>query len=271
MPLFEQNGIRLFYEVHGNPEAEPVLLLHGLGASREMWRLQVEAWRSRYFLIVPDLPGHGDSPPLRAPITIAEMADQVAALVRHLGVGPVHVVGLSMGGMVAQEFALRHPDLVRDLVLVNTFARLPRPRSLRDRLRLWWRSWLLRVAPMRVYARQVARRMFPKPEQAALRTQAAALIARNDRRSVAYAWRAILAFDTFDRLPTLRVPTLVIHGEEDTTVPYVLCQQLAQRIPNARLKTIANSGHATPIDSPNRFNQTVESFWRGEQPGVQLA
>ncbi len=271
MPLWEQNGIRLLYETYGAPEAEPVLLLHGLGASREMWRLQVDAWQSRYFLIVPDLPGHGDSPPLQAPISIAEMADQVAALVRHLNVASLHVVGLSMGGLVAQELVLRHPALVRDVVLVNTFARLPRPRTLRDRLRLWWRSLLLRVAPMRVYARQVARRMFPKPEQADLRAQAEALIARNDRRSVASAWRAILAFDTWDRLPTVPVPTLVIHGEEDTTVPYVLCQQLAQRIPNARLKTIGNSGHATPLDAPNRFNQTVESFWRGELTGVQLA
>jgi len=113
MPLFEHNGIRLFYETHGRPDADPVLLLHGLGASRAMWWLQIEAWQSRYFLVLPDLPGHGDSPPLRSPITIAEMVDQVAALVRHLNVAPAHVVGLSMGGLVAQELVFmpaRLPD-----------------------------------------------------------------------------------------------------------------------------------------------------------------
>jgi len=260
MPELKREGVRLFYHVWGT-EGPGVVLVHGLGSCGEDWPFQVERWQRHYRLVAPDLRGHGQSAPIRAPVTVADLADDVAAIVQAADVAPAHVVGLSLGGMVAQELALRHPELVRSLVLVNTFCRL-RVRGWRDRRRIWARTLALRLLPMSFVARSTARRLFPQPEDAELYRAAVERLRGNDRRSIWLAWQAIRHHDTCDRLEHMRVPTLVVHGEEDTTVSYVDCQVLAQRIPGAQLKTIPNSGHATPLDAPNRFNMAVEEFWK---------
>ncbi len=260
MPELKREGVRLFYHVWGT-EGPGVVLVHGLGSCGEDWPFQVERWQRHYRLVAPDLRGHGQSAPIRAPVTVADFADDVAAIVQAADVAPAHVVGLSLGGMVAQELALRHPELVRSLVLVNTFCRL-RVRGWRDRRRIWARTLALRLLPMSFVARSTARRLFPQPEDAELYRAPVKRLRGNDRRSIWLAWQAIRHHDTCDRLEHVRVPTLVVHGEEDTTVSYVDCQVLAQRIPGAQLKTIPNSGHATPLDAPNRFNMAVEEFWK---------
>ncbi len=259
MPEITRNGSRLFYHQWGS-EGPGVLLVHGLGSSGEDWPFQAERWQQKHRVVAPDLRGHGQSEPLRGPVTVAELADDVAAVAQATSVAPAHVIGLSLGGMVAQELALRHPEVVRSLVLVNTFCRL-RARTWADRRRVWARTLGLRLLPMSVVARSTARRLFPKPEQVELRRLAVERLRHNDRRSIWWAWQAIRGHNTCERLARISAPTLVIHGEEDTTVAYVECQRLATHIPGARLKTIANSGHATPLDAPNRFNLAVEEFW----------
>ena len=187
------------------------------------------------------------------------MADDVAALLSTLALGPAHVVGLSLGGCVALALASRAPDHVRTLTLVNTFAKL-RPAGLRGVRRMLTRLALVTVAPIPVMAAQVARDLFPLPDQAPLYRAAVESLGRTSRRAYLASMRALTMVDLRDRLEAIRCPTLIIAGEGDRTVPLAAKQLLARRIPGARLLVIADSRHATNIDQPEAFNRAVLDF-----------
>ena len=236
-----------------------VMCLHGLGSSAADWQYQLPALAQGYRVIAPDLRGHGRSPaPLRS-LTIPAMADDAAALLEALQAAPAHLVGLSLGGCVAQAVALRHPGRVRSLTLVNTFARL-RPAGWQGARRLLRRLVLMCLAPMPANADYIAQGLFPRPEQAPLREAAAASLRRNHRGLYFAAARALLCFDVRAELAGLHCPTLVIAGDRDTTVGLDAKQELERLIPGARLVVVADSGHATPYDQMDVFNQTVMDF-----------
>ena len=236
-----------------------MVLLHGLGSCGLDWSLQTSAFAEQYRVITPDLPGHGRSALPSGRLTVDSMAEDVAALLDRLAIGSAHVVGLSLGGCVAIALAARFPAHVRTLTLVNTFARL-RPAGPRGVARMVKRVALLALAPVPVMAAQVARDLFPLPEQAPLFEAAAASLGRTSRRSYAASMRALAAVDLRAVLADIRCPTLVVAGEHDGTVPLVAKQFLARGIPHARLVVIPASRHATNIDQPEVFNSAVLEF-----------
>jgi pimeloyl-ACP methyl ester carboxylesterase len=248
---------RLHHEIRGT-SGPPVLLLHGLGSSSTDWEWQVPAFAAHHRVIVVDMPGHGRSP-RRGPATAGTMAAAVEMVLAALDAPPVHVVGLSLGGCVGLTLALRAPARVRSLTLVNAFARL-RPVDPRWMLRLLVRLALLAGAPMSVVAAHVARGLFPRADQAALYRQAVERLRRTSRRSYLAAVRALARFDVDGELAAIRCPTLVIAGAEDRTIPLDAKQRLAAAIPGARLVVVRDSGHATPIDRPDVFNDVVLRF-----------
>jgi pimeloyl-ACP methyl ester carboxylesterase len=187
------------------------------------------------------------------------MTADVACLLDELGVKRTHIVGLSMGGCVAQQLALDDPARVRSLTLVNTFARFD-PGTPGNAIPLGIRMGVLGVLGLPAQARFVAARMFPKPEQAQLRVLAAERIASNDMATYIRLLLAIVAFDVTRRLNEITCPTLVIAGNRDTTVPLRAKKFLAKHIPEAHFELVADSGHATPIDQPDVFNGLVMGF-----------
>jgi pimeloyl-ACP methyl ester carboxylesterase len=187
------------------------------------------------------------------------MADAVGALLARLGEPPAHVVGLSLGGCVALALALRAPDRVRSLTVVNAFARL-RPAGPGAVLRLAARLALLATAPMSAVAALVARGLFPRPEQAALYEAAVRSLGRNSRRAYFAGVRAILGFDVRAALERVRCPTLVMAGADDATVALDLKEALARAIPGSRWVIVPGSGHATNADHPDAFNATLRDF-----------
>jgi len=183
----------------------------------------------------------------------------VAALLAHLNVPAAYVMGLSLGGCVAQALAVRHPARVRALVLVNTFARL-RPAGVRGLGRLARRVWLFAFAPMPALAAFIARGLFPKPEQRPLYDAAVARLSRNPKEPYLAAMRAISGFDLRPQLAAVRCPALVVAGDRDQTVPLAAARALHAAIPGACFALVPDSGHATPYDQTETFNQLVLAF-----------
>jgi 3-oxoadipate enol-lactonase len=261
MPWIGLSGADLHVEVHParSADAPALLLLHGLGSSAADWAPQLAGFAGRFRLIAPDLPGHGRSARGRGRLGIAPVAEDVCQALEALGERAVHVVGLSLGGCVGLELALRDPARVRSLTLVNAFAKLG-PSGPRAVVRMIRRVGLVCLAPMPTVAAHVARGLFPKPEQRDLYRAAVSRLGASSRRTYLVSMRALATFDARTRLPSVRCPTLVVVGERDATVPRAAGELLARAIPAARLLVIPDSGHATPYDQPGPFNSAVADF-----------
>ena len=238
----------------------PVLLLHGLGADGTSWTLQLAALTEAGFRpVAPDVPGFGRSPYNGRGWSIRRVAGQLADLLEELGLGPAHVMGLSMGGVLAQQFALDFPHLTRKLVLVSTFSVL-RPESLNG----WWyfsrrAAAALTLGP-RAQARLVAQRVFPGQQHEPLREMLVTSICQADQRAYRRAMLSLGLFDSRKHLRKITPPTLVITGEQDTTVVPARQHMLAAAIPGARHVIIPAAGHAVPVEQAEVFCQTLLDF-----------
>jgi 3-oxoadipate enol-lactonase len=183
----------------------------------------------------------------------------MAEMLAEMGTGPVHIVGLSMGGVIAQQFALDFPQFTKKLVLVSTFAML-RPESFNA-----WNYFLRRAAAVmtlgvEAQAQVVARRIFPNPQDQALREMYIAVVRRADPRAYRRAMLSLGMFDSRRWLGGIKPPTLVITGADDTTVSPARQKLLAEGIPGARQVVIPRAGHAVSVDQPEPFNQALLDF-----------
>ena len=247
--------------VDPNPSGSPaVLLLHGLGADGTSWALQMPALQEAGFRpLAPDAPGFGGSPYDGRGWNIRGVAAQLADLLEELGTGPAHIVGLSMGGVIAQQFALDFPQLTKKLVLVSTFSVL-RPEDFKGWAYFFRRAAAILTLGLEAQARVVARHVFPNPQDQALREMYLAIVARADPRAYRRAMLSLSLFDSRKRLGEIKAPTLVITGAEDTTVTPARQKVLVEGIPAARPVVIPKAGHAVSVDQPERFNQALLDY-----------
>jgi pimeloyl-ACP methyl ester carboxylesterase len=246
-----------------NPSGKPaVLFLHGLGADGASWLLQLPVLGNAGFRpIAVDAPGFGHSPYDGRGWTIRRVAGQMAGLLEELGTGPANVVGLSMGGVIAQQFAMDFPHLTRKLVLTSTFTVL-RPESLDGWVYFLRRAAVVLFAGMQAQAQIVAQRVFPDPRDQALREMFLTIISRADPRAYRKAMLSLGWYDSRKRLGQIKAPTLVVTGAEDTTVSPSRQKVLAQGIPAARQLVIPNAGHAVPVDQAEAFNRVLLDFFQ---------
>ena len=245
-----------------NPAGHPaVLLLHGLGADSASWTLQLPALTEVGFRpIAPDTPGFGQSPYDGSGWSIPRAAAEMANLVEELQTGPAHVVGLSMGGTIAQQFSLDFPQLTRKLVLVSTFAVL-RPDTLSGWFYFLQRFIVINTVGLPAQARVVARRIFPGADKAALRELLIKTISHADPRAYRKAMSSLGMFNSVKRLGEIKAPTLVVTGADDTTVQPARQQLLANGIANAHYIIIPKAGHAVPVDQAEQFNREMLNFF----------
>jgi pimeloyl-ACP methyl ester carboxylesterase len=256
MPTIETQEITLYYETAG--AGEPLLLLHGLGSRGEDWQLQVPYFARWYRVIVADMRGHGRSSKPPGPYSVPMMAADVVSLLDGLAIESTHLVGLSMGGMIAFQLAVDHPDRVRRLVIVNSAPSLV-PRNWGERARMLQRLALARLFSPAMTGRFLSRRLFPKPDQAFFREELVRQWATNDRQAYLAAMKALIGWSVLDRIGEIRSPTLVVSGDRDY-LPLDAKRDYTARIPGARLVVVEDSGHATPIDQTARFNELVLAF-----------
>ena len=249
-------------------DAPVVLLLHGLGSCGEDWVLQRPALLPHFTVLAPDLRGQGASPMPAGWPTIEDLAADVLLLLERLEIRSAHVVGLSLGGAVALQMAADEPERVRSLVAVNTFARLRATRgSLRRGVE---RTWLAATGRMDELGRRVAAGLFPDDGQEAYRAAAAARLAGNRPLTYIKLLAAVSRFDLRARLGEIRAPTLVIAGENDTTVPFSCKLELATRIPGARLARFTGSRHVTPLDRAGPFTTRLIEFLESVERGAPV-
>lgn len=252
--------MRLAYQDVGH--GEPVVLVMGLGASGAAWEPHTREWAKRYRCIEVDNRGAGGSPAPPGPYSTAQMADDYAELITDLDLGPVSVVGISMGGGIAQELALRHPTLVRRLVLVSSWARLDRYAA-----EIFTNLAAVRAQADRATFTRLLQLWIWNPDW--FDGNGAALDAERDATGPAMAQHAFAAqaaacvgHDTVARLGSIAVPTLVTAGSRDVFTPLRFAYQLAEGIPGARLEVFDGLGHTHHWERLDAFNRLVEE-WLG--------
>lgn len=258
---FAHNGpCKLRFDVVG--VGEPVLLIMGLGASRAYWRWQVDSLQTRFRLLTFDNRGCGESSCPRDSWTMAEMADDVIAVMDAAGIARAHVVGISMGGMIAQHVALRYPERVARLVLMATHAGSwyypPTPHALKTLIFPGKR-------PLREIVGDQVALMFPQSTLAAdptLASELEALFIRHAprRRGMLAQALAVAGHDTRAELGRIFHDTLVITGDDDQVIPPENATLLASALPHSRLVTITSTGHGLFIDQAARINALLCEF-----------
>jgi 3-oxoadipate enol-lactonase len=264
MPLAEvASHYRLFYLDENQFSKRAILLLHGLGANSASWQLQIpDLTAAGYRSIAPDAPGFGQSPYPGGGLTVKMIANTTRSLLDMLDIQICHIVGISMGGTIALQMAIDFPQVVDKLVLVNTFARLNLSNP------LIWPYFLVRA--ILVYtlglprqAKAVAQHIFPRPEQEMLRQALIQQILQADPHGYRAAMWGLARFDVRRQLANVSAPTLVVTGDQDTTVPPPNQQELVEGIPNACQAIIHGAGHAVTVEKSETFNQILLQFLNG--------
>lgn len=261
MPKVRVGDVGLHYVEAG--AGEPVLLIMGFGGDHLAWGMQVPVFAERYRVIAFDNRGVGQSDVPDHPYTTRMMADDAVGLLGALGVDRAHVIGLSMGGMIAQELALNHPARVRTLQLHATYAR---PDAYLRALVAAWRtvrSALGREEALRTMAPWLFTPAAYNERPDFVETVLQTALANPHPQSLTGFLRqgeAVIAHDTLDRLPAIRCPTLVSVAEQDVLVPPRFSRELAARIPHAELQILPVGGHVTLWEHPDTFNDTCLTF-----------
>ena len=267
MPWCSLPPVDLFYADKGT--GDPVLFLNGLSGDHLYWNTQLRAFSKKFRVFAPDNRDVGQTRHAGQPYTVANLADDVAGLLRFLDLPPANIVGLSMGGMIAQELALRAPERVRSLVLVDTLGRsddwfrgtLATFEKIRrqvadtpaffDAILPWWVSWRFfegsdRITWLRWLLQQ---NPHPQPLEGFLRQL-----------------EAMRRFDAQERLKDIHCPVLVVAGEDDYVCPPRYSERLREHIRGARLALLPQVGHAPPLENAALFQQQVTEFFAALPP-----
>jgi len=258
LPFIENEGVKIYWDEAGR--GAPVLLIMGLGYPSQMWHRTRPLLAESYRTIALDNRGVGRSDVPPGPYSIEVMAADAAAVLDAAGVGSAHVYGVSMGGMIAQEFALQYPDRVRSLILGSTTAGVPN--SVRAEPEVT-RRLLERGQSTPNEAAEAAIPFIYDPGTSRERIDED-LAVRKDwlPRSDAYINQlmGVLAWDSERRLERISAPTLVLHGAGDHLVPPSNGELIASRIPNAKLVMIPKAGHIYSTDQPEAAHGALLEF-----------
>jgi len=255
--------LKLYYEISG--DGDPIIFIHGLGSSTRDWEFQVEEFSKEHKVVVFDVRGHGKSDKPPGPYSLPLFARDTADLIKTLDIGPAHVVGISMGGMIGSmggmiglQLAIDQPNLVRSLVVVNSGAELT-IKNYKDRLQVWQRLLIPRFLGMRKMGEVLSGRLFPKAEQSDLRLIFIDRWAENDPKAYRESFKALVGWSVIDRLKEIECPVLVVAADEDYT-PLETKAAYVEKLKQGELVVIKDSRHPTPVDQPEEFNRVLREF-----------
>jgi 3-oxoadipate enol-lactonase len=254
--IIDTGEVKLFVEQMG--KGEPLILIHGLGMSSALWINQTPIFSQHFHTVAIDLRGFGQSSRPDGPgdYAIDILAKDVAAIIEQLELPGCHVLGTSMGGFIAQALALAHPHLCRSLMLCHTAPRMSIPSDVLAR-----RVEALGNMPFKEYAEIVVEQACSASANQALRSWVAELVVGNDKRAYTQVMtEGLRDFDVSSKLSNIRIPTLVVTGEQDRVLPKAGGEEIARLIPGAMLVEIKGVGHLGYAEEPDQFNEAVLSF-----------
>ncbi|RDK06744.1 alpha/beta fold hydrolase [Cupriavidus lacunae] len=258
MPYVTSDGVSIHYEAKG--QGSPVLLLAGLAGVGASWGPQIDLFAGHHQVIVPDHRGTGESERTARDMTIAQHARDMARVIEAVGCGPVHVVGSSTGGAIAQLLAIQHRELLRSATIVSSIARA----DAFYRRQFDMRRRMLADSGLRASTEANALFLFdPKfhrehPEQVQAWVNIASAGTFEPEIGLARI-DMIVGHDAFDDLPSITTPTLVLVGERDFCAPPHFSAELAERIPGAEFSTL-DGGHFIFLEKPALLHDAVEAF-----------
>lgn len=240
----------LYYEEAG--QGFPLLLIHGHLTDHSHWRHQIEPFSRKYRVFAVDVKGYGKSTKPTKEYRVYSHADDLYSMLQKLNISQTHICGHSLGGMIAEVFAIKYPDAVRGLILADSAAMIADD-AISSRLSL------LTDHDMDWWARQGAKRIFrlaPKEEV----EYEIGIMRRVDKQDYRLALLSVAGFNIASHLKKIRAPTLIIQGEKDITVPMWHAEQLRTWIPGAQFAIMKGASHMVPLEKPDEFNKLVLDF-----------
>jgi 3-oxoadipate enol-lactonase len=251
--------IQVNYELAGDAAAPVLMLSHSLGASLEMWEPQIDALAGRFRVLRYDTRGHGKTDVTKGPYTLQMLAQDAVGLMDALGVDQAHWIGLSMGGMIGQYLVLDHAERFRSLALCDTAAVIPG-----EAQPLWdERIEAARTSGLEALVAGTMERWFTKPilgknppEVQRIRKQ---FLATPVEGFIGCA-EAIRKLNLLDRLAEIKLPTLIVVGEQDPGTPVAAAKAMHERIPNSRLTVVPGAAHLSNVEQSATFNRTLSVF-----------
>jgi 3-oxoadipate enol-lactonase len=251
------NGIGINYQIDG--DGPVVTFSHSLACNLSMWDEQVRALRGRYRVLRYDTRGHGETEAPAGAYTLEQLADDLKGLLDGLGIAATHLVGLSMGGMIGQVFALKYPAMVQSLVLCDTTSRYPSGAA------AVWEERIKTVGAkgMEPMVAPTLERWFTAPFRARrkdLMDKVGAMIRSTPAAGYIGCCHALPKINVTERLRDVRCPALVIVGEEDPGTPVDIARDIQGALPVAELAVLCRASHLSNVEQPGEFNRALGGF-----------
>jgi 3-oxoadipate enol-lactonase len=253
------NGIHMHYTLNGPTAAPVVTLSHSLATNLAMWEPQTAALAEQYRVLRYDTRGHGGTEAPAGPYSLEQLAEDARALLAALGIDRTHFIGLSMGGMIGQLLALKHPEMLRSLVLCDTSSRIPA-----EAHPMW--DERIRVAAaqgMAPHVEPTIGRWFTAPfvtRRADVVDPVRAMIQQTNPQGYIGCCHAIKALDLTEGLHAITTPTLIIVGEDDVGTPVEASRVIHERIKGSELVILPSASHLSNVEQAEAFNRALTTF-----------
>jgi len=248
--------IEMFYQIQG--QGEPLLFIHGLGSSSVDWQFQRDEMAKHFETISVDVRGHGQSGKSGDRYSIELFASDIIAFLNKLNYQKVHLVGLSMGGMIAFQMAIDAPELIASMTIVNSGPDFI-AKNFKTRWKFALRYYTLKLLGLKAIAGKIADGLFPYQSQADLHRTFIKQLCDNHKPSYLKSLKALSCWSVANDISTINSPTLVLSADKDyTSVAWK--KNYVDLMKNAQLVVIEDSHHALPVEKPEEFNQALLTF-----------
>lgn len=255
----EINGLNISYEIEGPEDAQVIVFSHCLAANKKLWQYQVSEFKDRFRVLTYDILGHGDSSAPEEAYSMYGLAEEIKLLLDRLGVEKCHFVGISLGGMIAQTFAVNYPQRLHSLLPCDTVCAVPP-----EAAPVWEeRIQTAETQGMEPLVEATLQRWLTekfREDNPAVNEQIKKMVENTPVSGFVGCCRAIADFDVSDEIPRISVPTQVMVGEDDPGTPVSEAKVIQDKIPGARLEVIPGARHLCNIETAYEFNRRLSDF-----------